>query len=469
VATLGQQHRAHAACTLTACLDPLHPGPCKGWKGHPEEAFHRATRQAKSGIRAYNTARTVKGGKATHRRALLSYVNGSGPINRSLRFSKGHGSNDPKIVAEIKAMDTAMAQSKLPAPIVVQRAVSPSAFGGIDTSDDLTGVEYTDHAFGSTGTDLGLILKHFHTTSSGRKPLIADITVPKGFGAIRVPPGQWGDEKEILLDRGAHFRVVKDHGFIDTPAGKFRHVQLEVVPGSKPKAGQVDLGEKNQKHRNTAENIAAGPKMEHGGVINDGPPPKSQAASVMVIDDECLTGEFCMQTHKPGLCKGQKRGQSEPGVQEETKKNPAAVARTAVEGLTNAIGKAEQIATANAVRNPKLAALARKAAADYQKALRPHQQTLKDAANTDDRAKRQGEQDTRQQDALDKRDAKKRDSLKKRAQAIVDRRKRQADETAKLKKMTTKQAAAYRKARAEKARKQREARENKLIKQANAA
>jgi hypothetical protein len=369
-------------------------------------------------------------------------------INRSLRFSKGKGSNDRKILSEIKAMDAAMAQSKLTKPIVVQRAISPSAFGGLDTNLDLTGVEYTDHAFGSTGTDLSLILKHFHTTTSGKRPLIADITVPKGFGAIRVPPGQWGDEKEILLDRGAHFRVVKDHGFIDTPQGRFRHVQLEVVPGSKPKAGEIDLGEKNQQHR-TSVTASSLTDWDH--------------------DDECRTGEFCMQTHKPGLCKGQKRGQTEPGTQQETAKNPSTVAKIAVQGLTNAIGRAQQIAQANAVRDPALAAKARKAAAAYAKALKPHQQTLKDAANTDDKAKRTADQDARQQDAIDKRDQKKRETLKKRAQAIVDRRKRQAAETAKLKKMTTKQAAAYRKARAEKARKQREARENKLIKQANAA
>jgi len=440
VATLGDTYRAHSRCTLTACLDPLHPGPCKGWKGRPEEAFERATRHAKSGIGAYNTARSVKGGKATHRRALLSYVNGSGPINRSLRFSKGKGSNDPKIVAEIKAMDAAMAQSKLTKPVVVQRAISPSAFGGLDTNLDLTGVEYTDHAFGSTGTDLGLILKHFHTTSSGKKPLIADITVPKGFGAIRVPPGQWGDEKEILLDRGAHFRVVKDHGFIDTPAGRFRHVQLEVVPGSKPKAGQVDLGDKNQSHRSNA----------------------SVAASALTLDDECQTGEFCMQTHKPGLCKGQKRGQTEPGTQEEQKKTPATVAKIAVQGLTNAITKAQQIAQANEVRNPKLAAMARKAAADYAKALKPHQQTLKDAANTDNRAKRTAEQDTRQQDALDKTAEKKRDALKQRAAAIIARRK----EAARVAKMSSKQRAAYGKAKSAQAKAKHKAAEEKVLKEA---
>jgi hypothetical protein len=32
-AALYQDDDAHDTCTLTACLNPLHPGPCKGWKG----------------------------------------------------------------------------------------------------------------------------------------------------------------------------------------------------------------------------------------------------------------------------------------------------------------------------------------------------------------------------------------------------------------------------------------------------
>lgn len=434
---------AHDACTsLTACLNPLHPGPCKGWKGTTEEAYERVSRQARGGIRAYNTARSVKGAKASHRRALLSYVNGSGPINRSLRFSKGKGSNDPDIVSEIKAMDAAMSASKLTHPITVQRAISPSAFGGKDTDQDLTGVEYVDHAFGSTGTDLRLILKHFHTTSSGKRPLIADITVPKGTGAIRVPPGQWGDEKEILLDRGAHFRVVKDNGFIDTPQGRFRHVSLEVVPGDKPKAAQVDLGEKNQAHRSRTV-TASGRNL------------------AMVLDDGCQTGEFCMQTHKPGLCKGQKRGQSEPGAEDATKRTPAQRAQIATTGLSKAIAQAQQAIIANPT-NPTLQQAAKRAIAGYKKALRPHQQTLKDAARENATTKRTADQDARQQDSLDRRAARQKQALKTRAQRILDRRAEQA----KLKKMSPKQRAAYHKNKAEKARAKREAAENKTLKDA---
>lgn len=443
--TLGDSYRAHARCTLTACLDPLHPGPCKGWKGHAEEAFDRVSRQAKRGIRAYNTAKGTKGTKGSHKAALLSYVNGSGPINRSLRASKGHGSNDPRIVAEIGAMDRAMAASKLTHPITVQRALSPSAFGGKDTNVDLTGAEYTDHAYTSSGTDLKLILKHFSETSSGKRPLIANITVPKGTGAIRVPAGEWGDEKEILLDRGAHFRVVKDHGYIDTPKGRFRHVSLEIVPGSKPKAGKVDLGEKNQRHRNS--------------------PPPSQTASINLMQATCQEGEFCMQTHKPGLCKGQKRGQTEPGQQDATKRTPAQQAQIAVKGLSTAMQQAQAVAQANAVSNPKLAAMARRAVAGYQKALGKHQQTLKQAAGENAKAQRQGQRDTREQDTLDRAAQRHKDALNRRAQAILDRR----AERAKLAKMSPKARAAYHKAKAAKAAAKRKAAEEQTLKDAGRA
>lgn len=435
--TLGESLHGHERCTLTACLDPLHPGPCKGWKGHAEEAFERVSGRAKRGIGAYNKAKTVRGA-GTSKKALLSYVNGSGPINRSLRASKGSGSNDPRIVAEIDAMDRAMKSSKLTHPITVQRAVSPSAFGGKDTNVDLTGAEYTDHAFGSTGTDLSLILKHFHTTSSGKQPLIADITVPAGMGAIRVPPGQWGDEKEILLDRGAHYRVVKDNGYITTPKGKFRHVTLEVVPGQNGKIKQVDLGEKNQQHRDSVT-----------------------AALTLAQSVEC----FCMETHKPGLCKGQKRGQTEPGAQDATKQTPAQVAQTAVKGLSTAITQATQVAQANVTSNPKLAAMARRAVADYTKALKPHQQTLAQAAKANAGNARTAKQDASQQDTLDRRAEAHKQSVEQRAQAILDRR----AEAAKVAKMSPKERSAYGKQKSAQAKAKRKAAEAKVLKEAGKA
>ena len=189
-------------------------------------------------------------------------------------------------------------------------------------------------------------------------------------------------------------------------------------------------------------------------------------ASLTLMQTACIDGQFCMETHKPGLCKGQKRGESEPGQQDATKATPAQKAQIAVKGLSQAIQQAQAVAVANAVSNPKLAAMARKAVADYAKALRPHQQTLKQAAQANARAKRTGAQDTRQQDTLDRRAQRKRDSLEKRAQAIIDRRTRTAQQKAKLAKMSPKQRAAYHKAQAAKAKAQRVAQENKTLKEA---
>lgn len=185
------------------------------------------------------------------------------------------------------------------------------------------------------------------------------------------------------------------------------------------------------------------------------------ASGMSLMQAACTDGTFCMQTHKPGLCKGQKRGQTEPGQTDATKANPVQVAQTAVNGLNQAIAQAAQVAAQNAT-NPKLAAMARKAIAGYRKALGPHQQTLKQAAGVNAKAKSTAVSDTKQQDALDKRAQRKKDSLGKRADAILARRREQA----KIAKMSKKDAAAYRKQKAAKATAQRTAQQNKTLKQA---
>ena len=196
-----------------------------------------------------------------------------------------------------------------------------------------------------------------------------------------------------------------------------------------------------------------------------------RAAGMSLMQSACTDGQFCMQTHKPGLCKGQKRGDTEPGQQDATKANPVQVAQTAVNGLSQAIAQAQAVAAQNAT-NPKLAAMARRAIAGYKKALAPHQQTLKQAAGTNAKAKATGVQDVKQQDVLDRRaerhakaEQRKKDSLGKRADAILARRREQA----KVAKMSKKDAAAYRKQRAAKAAAQRTAQQNKTLKQAGRA
>jgi hypothetical protein len=198
---------------------------------------------------------------------------------------------------------------------------------------------------------------------------------------------------------------------------------------------------------------------EMGNRQYKGPP--SLGASGTLMQAACTDGQFCMQTHKPGLCKGQKRGESEPGTQDATKQTPAQVAKTAVDGLSQAIAQAQQVAVQNAT-NPKLAAMARRAMAGYKKALAPHQQTLKQAAGANAKATATGVQDTKQQDTLDKRAAKQKEALGKRAQAILDRR----AEAAKVAKMTPKQRSAYGKAKSAAAKAKHVAAENKTLKQA---
>jgi hypothetical protein len=185
----------------------------------------------------------------------------------------------------------------------------------------------------------------------------------------------------------------------------------------------------------------------------------------------CDDGSFCMQTHKPGLCKGQKRGQAEPGAQDETKKTPAQQAQIAVDGLTRAIAQAQAVAAQNAT-NPKLAAMARKAVAGYRRALVPHQQTLRQAAGTNAHNKTVGNQDTHQQDVLDRAaqrkanaDQRHRETLRKRAQAILDRR----AEKAKVAKMTPKQRAAYGKRKSAEAKARHQQAENRTLKEASKA
>jgi hypothetical protein len=202
--------------------------------------------------------------------------------------------------------------------------------------------------------------------------------------------------------------------------------------------------------------------------------PALAASGMSLMQTACTDGQFCMLTHKPGLCKGQKRGQSEPGAQDETKKTPAQVAQTAVNGLNQAIQQAQAVATQNVTGNPKLAAMAKRAVAGYKRALVPHQQTLKNAAGVNARNKRTGDQDTHQQDSLDRQKAnaeiraqkkaeRHRETLQKRAQAIIARRK----EAAKVAKMSKKQRAAYHKAKAAKNAAKRSAAEAQTLKEAS--
>lgn len=156
----------------------------------------------------------------------------------------------------------------------------------------------------------------------------------------------------------------------------------------------------------------------------------SGSDQTLTLSDACT---FCLATHKPGLCKGQKRGGTEPEPS-----NGAQAHATALKGLAEAAARANQIAMTSP--DPKTRAAARKAAAGYAKAMHPHQQNL-------DQAARQGDRDTREQDTLNRRVQ----TAKGRLANHYQREKDRAAQQAKLKKMSPKQRAAYTKAQAAKA------------------
>lgn len=58
LAAIYQDDDAHDTCSLTACLNPLHPGPCKGWKGTLHEVSPGA----------WHTLEAARVEKANHRR-----------------------------------------------------------------------------------------------------------------------------------------------------------------------------------------------------------------------------------------------------------------------------------------------------------------------------------------------------------------------------------------------------------------
>jgi hypothetical protein len=204
---------------------------------------------------------------------------------------------------------------------------------------------------------------------------------------------------------------------------------------------------------------------------------KKPGLTASLLQLACTDGQFCMQTHKPGLCKGQKRGQREPGAEQDaTKRTPAQVAQVAVDGLQQAIAQAAAVAAQNAT-NPKMAAAARRAISGYKKALAPHQATLKQAAGENAKADKQGQRDAREQDSLEQRAAKKaltkklmaerkakrhHETLRKAAARIKARRAEQA----KVAKMSKSQRTAYHKQKAAHAKAQREAKENQTLKDA---
>lgn len=185
--------------------------------------------------------------------AITRRVRVSGPFNERLRFPEGKPLQEWEVKyreiltpegraqwdatrarefatadRDIKVLDRAMAQSKLPDDAVVYRGGRNVARLGIPAGDAV-GLQWTDLGYVGTSTD-----RRIAEQFAQRDGYVIRVLAPKGTSAIRITGG---GESELMLDRGLTFRVVADHG---VTKGGVRVLDVEIVPkGAVEAAGKV--------------------------------------------------------------------------------------------------------------------------------------------------------------------------------------------------------------------------------------
>jgi hypothetical protein len=156
------------------------------------------------------------------------------PLGISGNESPFHSNEELR--GQISAMDAGMDAHHTTHDIVTTRVISnpDRALGSHYTDGDLAGLTWHEHGFVSTHTggdwhsEDQIIRLHGGAdnmySNKYQKTVTMRILVPKGSHALR---GR-SEEKEIILDRGQTFRVVKDHG-LDPKFYNTRRIDVEVV------------------------------------------------------------------------------------------------------------------------------------------------------------------------------------------------------------------------------------------------
>jgi hypothetical protein len=210
-----------------------HPEQNKPGAGH-FDAWTKFDTPDISGPEMYLAANDYKG---------AGYVD----INNGLRTRKGDTSGWTGYEAKrVKALDAAMKQSGLKNDVQTKRGFTkPSTVFGTtiwnNGNTDLTGLEWTEHGYSSTTTNDGIAdtfadipssLRHVGEMKPGqygydisKDRVVMNIFTPKGFGAIEISGDEF--EYEVLLDRGARYRVVRDRGVVDGA----RRLDVEIING----------------------------------------------------------------------------------------------------------------------------------------------------------------------------------------------------------------------------------------------
>jgi hypothetical protein len=171
------------------------------------------------------------GGNAELDTALGDYAgSGYAQINQDLRSGR---TDNPATARTIATLDEGMRSSELTQGIKVGRGLKNPAgiFGAAWNDTDVTGLTWTDQGFASVTADPARI-QSGRSFFSGQDGASLTVLVPKGTPALAIgtrDSGSFG-EKEMLLDRGLTYRVVRDHGVVEG----IRKLDVEVVPNDSP-------------------------------------------------------------------------------------------------------------------------------------------------------------------------------------------------------------------------------------------
>jgi hypothetical protein len=148
-------------------------------------------------------------------------------INGHLRAGKKGGATGPgKHVANI---DKVMEGSRLTEPITVMRGFrgSTKVFGPLwsDRRDqNWSGAEFRDLAYGSTSVNMSTARSF--AGAGGPDAVVMRVHMPVGTRALNLGgASNYASEAEILLNRGARFRIVADNGYQNGA----RHLDVEVI------------------------------------------------------------------------------------------------------------------------------------------------------------------------------------------------------------------------------------------------
>ncbi len=162
---------------------------------------------------------------AEERSALFQYKGQAyGQLNGGLRRFEGEIPEELGFLHDMtRDLDGVMARSALTSPVEVHRAIrdGEAVFGEAAWAGDLTGAQWTEHAYTSTTADPGVV-DRFHAANAPA-PATFVMRVPAGTGAVELSGAEY--ESELLLQRGLRMRIAADTG-----PGAARLITLEVIP-----------------------------------------------------------------------------------------------------------------------------------------------------------------------------------------------------------------------------------------------